>query len=192
VNVLLLDNYDSFTYNLAQALMCAGAAVEVVRNDAITVDEALDGGFTHLVVSPGPGRPEDAGVAVPLIRALLESGARVPLLGVCLGHQALAAALGGAVVRAERLAHGEASPVNHDGEGLYVGLPQGFQAGRYHSLVVDEGALPGSLLPVAWTPEGELMGVRHAALPAFGVQFHPESMLTPAGDRLLKNFLEVV
>jgi len=191
MNVLLLDNYDSFTYNLAQALMCAGASVEVVRSDALTVSDALNSGLTHLVISPGPGRPEGAGIAVPLIRALLAGSARVPLLGVCLGHQALAYALGGEVIRAARLVHGEASPVRHDGEGLYAGLPQGFQAGRYHSLTVDEGSLPASLAPVAHTPDGELMGVRHTSLPAFGVQFHPESMLTPEGERLLKNFLEV-
>ncbi len=186
--VLLLDNYDSFTFNLAQALRGLGAQVAVHRNDAISVAAALASAPTHVVISPGPGRPEDAGISIELIDATI---ARVPLLGVCLGHQALAQALGGRVARASRLVHGKSSPVYHDGRTLYQGLPNPFDAGRYHSLAVQEDGLPRTLRVTAYTSEGEIMGIRHAELPAEGVQFHPESVLTPAGERLLKNFLDL-
>jgi anthranilate synthase/aminodeoxychorismate synthase-like glutamine amidotransferase len=186
--VLMIDNYDSFTYNLVQALRTHGAEVLVHHNDALTVAGALELRPTHLVVSPGPGRPEAAGNTVPLIRALVE---RVPVLGICLGHQALAAALGGSVVHARSLMHGKASSVYHDGRTLYEGLPNPFRAGRYHSLAVEEECLPADLAVSAYTSDGEIMGLRHRHLPAEGVQFHPESVLTPEGDRLLQNFLEL-
>ncbi len=184
--VLLLDNYDSFTYNLEQALRMLGADVVVYRNDAITVDDAMAIESTHLVVSPGPGRPEGAGISLALLERSLE---RIPILGVCLGHQALAMVMGGRVVHAPRLMHGKASPVRHDGKGVFSGLPNPFQAARYHSLIVDQASLPASLCATAETPEGELMGMRHHELPVEGVQFHPESVLTPAGNDLLANFL---
>jgi anthranilate synthase/aminodeoxychorismate synthase-like glutamine amidotransferase len=184
--ILLLDNYDSFTYNLVQGFAVLGAEVLVHRNDALAVDEALALAPTHVVVSPGPGRPEDAGISIALIAAAI---GRLPVLGVCLGHQALAAALGGQVVAAPRLMHGKASPVHHDGNTIYRGLPNPFDAGRYHSLVVARSGLPQTLAVSAFTVEGEIMGVRHRALPVEGVQFHPESILTPDGQRLLANFL---
>ena len=186
--VLLLDNYDSFTFNLVQALRGMGATVTVRRNDALTADEALAAGATHLVVSPGPGRPEGAGSTLAVLGAMLP---RVPVLGVCLGHQALGALLGGRVVRASRPVHGKASPVYHDGRTLYHGLPNPFPAGRYHSLVVADEGLPAELAVSAYTSEGEIMGLRHRSLPAEGVQFHPESVLSPEGTRLLRNFLDL-
>lgn len=187
--VLMLDNYDSFTFNLVQAFLIQGAEVLVHRNDVIDVPACLALRPTHVVVSPGPGTPDEAGISMALIEACLAAG--LPLLGVCLGHQAMAQVLGGDVVRAPRLMHGKSSPVHHDGGGLYVGLSQPFEAGRYHSLIVASSSLPAALEPVAWTAEGELMGVRHRSKPAFGVQFHPESVLTPEGDALLGNFLGV-
>ncbi|MBK5098101.1 MAG: aminodeoxychorismate/anthranilate synthase component II [Gemmatimonadetes bacterium] len=187
-HVLVVDNYDSFTYNLVQALACQGAEVTVRRNDEVTVETALTLDATHLVVSPGPGRPEDAGVSIPLIA---DAAPRIPVLGVCLGHQALAAAFGGSVTGAGSLMHGKASPIYHDGRGLYEGLPNPFSAGRYHSLAVQEDTLPGDLRISAYTSDGEIMGIRHRDLPLEGVQFHPESILTPEGDRLLRNFLEL-
>jgi anthranilate synthase/aminodeoxychorismate synthase-like glutamine amidotransferase len=186
--VLLIDNYDSFTYNLVQAFGSLGAEVVVRRNDAIAAGDVAALGPTHLVVSPGPGRPADAGVSVALLRAFL---GRLPLLGVCLGHQALAEALGARVERAERLVHGKASPVYHDGLTLYEGLPNPFAAGRYHSLAVREESLPAELAVAAYTSDGEIMGLRHRTLAAEGVQFHPESVLTPEGQRLLRNFLDL-
>jgi para-aminobenzoate synthetase component 2 len=186
--VLVIDNYDSFTYNLVQALRVLGAAVEVRRNDEVTVTEAQELEPTHLVVSPGPGRPEDAGVSLAMLHAML---ARVPILGVCLGHQALGEVLGGRVVRAKQLMHGKASPVYHDGRTLYEGLPNPFPAGRYHSLAVAEEGLPDDVMVSAYTSEGEIMGLRHRSLPVEGVQFHPESVLTPEGNRLLRNFLDL-
>lgn len=186
-HALVLDNYDSFTWNLVQALACLGADVTVRRNDALTVDEALEMGATHVVVSPGPGRPENAGVSVPLIAAAAE---RIPVLGVCLGHQAMAAAFGGRVTGAAALMHGKASPVYHDGRGVYEGLPNPFPAGRYHSLAVQEESLPPAFRISSYTSDGEIMGIRHRELPLEGVQFHPESILTPEGDRLLRNFLQ--
>ena len=187
-SVLVVDNYDSFTYNLVQALACLGATVTVRRNDEVTVETALELGATHLVVSPGPGRPEDAGVSIPLISSAAPA---IPVLGVCLGHQAVAAAFGGSVAGAGSLMHGKASPVYHDGRGLYEGLPNPFSAGRYHSLAVQEETLPAELRISAYTSDGEIMGIRHRELPLEGVQFHPESILTPEGDRLLRNFLEL-
>lgn len=185
-HALVLDNYDSFTWNLVQALACLGAEVTVRRNDELSVDDAMDLGATHVVVSPGPGRPEDAGVSVPLIAAAAE---RVPVLGVCLGHQAMAAAFGGRVTGAACLMHGKSSPVYHDGRGVYEGLPNPFPAGRYHSLAVQEETLPPGFRISSYTSDGEIMGIRHRELSLEGVQFHPESILTPEGDRLLRNFL---
>ena len=186
--VLLIDNYDSFTYNLVQALAVLGAEVSVFRNDEVTVEEATGIAPSHFVVSPGPGRPEDAGRTMPLIDAMIR---RVPVLGVCLGHQALCAVLGGRVISAKRLMHGKTSPVYHDGRTIFEGLPRPFLAGRYHSLAVAEEGLPADLAVSAYTSDGEIMGVRHRTLPAEGVQFHPESILTPEGERLLRNFLDL-
>jgi anthranilate synthase component 2 len=183
--ILLIDNYDSFTYNLAQVLWAEGAAVEVVRNDAATVDELLAGRPLGIVLSPGPGRPEDAGVCVELLRRRVA----VPILGVCLGHQAMGLAFGGEVGRAGQLMHGKTSPVRHDGRGVFQGLPNPFDATRYHSLEVRPAALPAELEPAAWADDGTLQGLRHRALPYHGVQFHPESVLTAAGPQLLRNFL---
>lgn len=186
-HVLLVDNYDSFTWNLAQAFLAMGCRVDVRRNGAIGAREARDLAPTHLVISPGPGRPEEAGSTLAILETLLP---RVPVLGVCLGHQALALALGGRVVLAPEPVHGKSSPVYHDGRGLYAGIPNPFPAGRYHSLCVDDASLPPELSVCAFTSAGEVMGVRHVRLPAEGVQFHPESVLTPDGERLLANFLE--
>ncbi len=183
--VLLIDNYDSFTFNLVQGLRMLDAAVTVLRNDEVSPAQ-LDAA-THLVVSPGPGRPEDAGRSPELVRAALARG--LPLLGVCLGHQVLAAVLGGTVGAAPRLMHGKSSRVYHDSRGLYAGLPNPFEAARYHSLIVEEQGLPAELKITAYTSDGEVMGLRHQSLPAVSVQFHPESILTPEGQRLLGNFL---
>jgi anthranilate synthase/aminodeoxychorismate synthase-like glutamine amidotransferase len=184
--LLLIDNYDSFTYNLAQAFLTLGAEVDVIRNDAITVEEAIARAPTHVCISPGPGRPEDAGVSMDMIRAFTD---RVPLLGVCLGHQAMGAVFGGDVVRAPRLMHGKSSMVHHDGQGLFKGLPNPCEVGRYHSLIVREETLPPLMKVTARTAEGEVMGIRHTQRPVEGVQFHPESVLTPEGNLLLANFL---
>src|SRR6266853_6944018 len=185
--VLLIDNYDSFTYNLVQAFLVLGADVDVYRNDAITVEEALAGQHTHLIISPGPGTPRDAGVSMRLIEAF---AGRVPIFGVCLGHQSLVEVFGGKVVRASRLMHGKVSPVKHDGKGLYLGMRQNFEAGRYHSLIAAADSIPPELDITARTAEGEIMGVRHKSLPIEGVQFHPESVLTPDGPILMGNFLK--
>jgi anthranilate synthase/aminodeoxychorismate synthase-like glutamine amidotransferase len=187
-HVLVIDNYDSFTYNLVQALASLGARTTVRRNDQISVSDALDLGATHAVVSPGPGRPETSGISVDLIR---ESAGKIPVLGVCLGHQALAVAFGAEVERAPELMHGKSSAVYHDGRTLFEGLPSPFQAGRYHSLSVPEQSLNGELTISAYTSAGEIMGIRHKSLALEGVQFHPESILTPEGDRLLRNFLDL-
>ncbi|MEW6746531.1 MAG: aminodeoxychorismate/anthranilate synthase component II [Planctomycetota bacterium] len=186
--VLLIDNYDSFTYNLVQALQVLRAEVLVHRNDEITVEEAQHLAPTHLVVSPGPGHPRDAGVSMAIIAAF---SARTPVLGVCLGHQALAAVEGGTVGRARSLMHGKTSAIFHDGRTLYRGLSNPFVAGRYHSLAVSADDLPASLEITARTADGEVMGLRHRTLPVEGVQFHPESILTPEGKALLDNFLEL-
>ena len=185
--LLLIDNYDSFTYNLVQAFLVLGADVRVVRNDQITTDEALRLEPTHLCISPGPGTPHDAGVSMKMIETFAE---RIPVLGVCLGHQSLVEVFGGKVVRAGRLMHGKTSLVHHDGRGVFAGLENPFQAGRYHSLIAEPESLPGVLEVSAKTPEGEIMGVRHRAWPIEGVQFHPESILTPEGPKLMRNFLE--
>jgi anthranilate synthase/aminodeoxychorismate synthase-like glutamine amidotransferase len=186
--ILVIDNYDSFTFNLVQMLSGAGEQVEVLRNDAATIPEMLARRPRGIVVSPGPGRPESAGVCVELIR----QRPRVPLLGVCLGHQSLAVACGAAVARAGRLMHGKTSRVRHDEDGVFAGLPNPFEATRYHSLVVREPSLPAELAATAWSEDdGEVMGLRHRELPYFGLQFHPESVLTTVGPRLVANFLEI-
>jgi para-aminobenzoate synthetase component 2 len=185
--LLLIDNYDSFTYNLVQAFLVLGAEVDVHRNDLITVEEALAQKPTHLVISPGPGTPSNAGVSMRMIEAF---AGRIPIFGVCLGHQSLVEVFGGKVVRAGRLMHGKTSPVAHDGKGLFSGMPQEFQAGRYHSLIADPASIPSVLEVTARTAEGEIMGVRHRSLPIEGVQFHPESVLTPEGPVLMANFLK--
>ncbi len=186
--VLLVDNYDSFTYNVVQALRVLGAEVVVRTNDALTVEAARAIGPTHLVISPGPGRPEDAGISPAMIEEFHET---LPVLGICLGHQVIATVFGGVVNRAPELKHGKASPVYHDSRSIYGGLPNPFEAGRYHSLAVPEGELPNELEVSAFTSEGVVMGLRHRLLPIEGVQFHPESLLTPAGDLLLRNFLDI-
>ena len=186
--VLVLDNYDSFTYNLVQYLGELGASVQVMRNDAGTVSSIAGMNPDHIVISPGPGRPEDAGITMPVIREL---GARVPILGVCLGHQALGAVFGGSVVRAAVPMHGKTSTIEHNGRGVFSGLTGPFLASRYHSLVVAEDGLPKELEITARTKEdGTIMGLRHRTLPVHGVQFHPESILTGEGRRILRNFLE--
>jgi anthranilate synthase/aminodeoxychorismate synthase-like glutamine amidotransferase len=185
--ILLIDNYDSFTYNLVQAFLVLGAEVEVYRNDAITVEAALERSPSHLVISPGPGTPRDAGVSMRMIQAF---AGRVPIFGVCLGHQALVEVFGGRVVRAARLMHGKVSPVQHDGRGVFSGMAQDFQAGRYHSLIAEPESMPAVLEVTARTAQGEIMGVRHRSLPIEGVQFHPESVLTPEGPVLMGNFLK--
>ena len=188
VRMLLIDNYDSFTYNLVQAFAAHGADVTVPRNDAITVAEALELDLTHLVISPGPGRPEDAGVSLDMIEAF---AGRIPVLGVCLGHQSIVQQQGGAIVRADRLMHGKTSMVKHDGKTIFDGLSNPFEVGRYHSLCAEHETLPESLEITAQTDRGEIMGVRHKTLPIEGVQFHPESVLTPEGDHLMTNFMRM-
>jgi len=182
--LLMIDNYDSFTYNLVHLFQELGTEVRVFRNDAITPDEAEQLAPSHVVISPGPGRPADAGVSVEVIRRL---GPHVPTLGVCLGHQAIVAAFGGKIGQAHALLHGKASPIAHDGRGIFAGLPANFEAGRYHSLAALD--VPAELEVTARTPDGEVMGVRHRELPIEGVQFHPESVLTPLGNELAENFL---
>jgi anthranilate synthase/aminodeoxychorismate synthase-like glutamine amidotransferase len=184
--LLLIDNYDSFTYNLVQAFMVLGAEVLVHRNDQISVDEARALAPTHLCISPGPGTPYDAGVSMQMIAAF---AGHVPVLGVCLGHQSLVEVFGGKVVRAARLMHGKTSRVHHDGRGILAGLPEPFEAGRYHSLIAQPEAVPDVLEISARTDEGEIMAVRHRTLAVEGVQFHPESVLTPQGPLLMDNFL---
>ena len=184
--LLLIDNYDSFTYNLVQAFLVLGAQVDVHRNDQIDVPTALGLDPTHVCISPGPGTPAHAGVSIEMIRAF---AGKVPIFGVCLGHQSIVEAFGGEVVRAGRLMHGKTSMIGHDGSALYAGLPQPFEAGRYHSLIARPESLPAVLQITAKTPEGEIMGVRHRDLMIEGVQFHPESVLTPDGPALMANFL---
>lgn len=187
-HVLLVDNYDSFTFNLVQGLRVLGAIVDVYRNDEIAVSDALAMPVSHVVISPGPGNPDDAGVSMDMIRAW---AGRLPVLGVCLGHQCLVAAYGGRIVRAPRLMHGKTSSVRHDSAGLFVGVPQLFQAGRYHSLTATADDLPDGFCITARTDDGEIMGVRHAALGLEGLQFHPESVLTPDGQTMLGLFLQM-
>jgi anthranilate synthase/aminodeoxychorismate synthase-like glutamine amidotransferase len=186
--LLLIDNYDSFTYNLVQAFLVLGAEVHVHRNDAISIEDARALEPTHVCISPGPGTPREAGVSMDMIRAF---AGRVPVLGVCLGHQSLVEVYGGDVVRAGRLMHGKISMVEHDGRELFAGLPQPFAAGRYHSLIAKPATLPAVLEVTARTAEGEIMGVRHREHVVEGVQFHPESILTPEGPKLLARFLEL-
>jgi anthranilate synthase component 2 len=193
VRVLVVDNYDSFTFNLVQYLLELGADVDVYRNDAITVAQVLADGPSHLLLSPGPGRPEDSGVCQDLCRAVCDPAQTptpLPTLGVCLGHQTLCGVHGATVAVAGRIMHGKRSPIVHDGAGLYAEIPSPFEVTRYHSLIVHADTLPPWLLADAHTPAGELMGVRHASRPVFGVQYHPESILTEHGHRLLANFLE--
>ena len=184
--LLLIDNYDSFTYNLVQAFLVLGAEVLVYRNDELTPAAADALQPSHLCISPGPGTPYDAGVSMPMIEHF---AGRIPVFGVCLGHQSITAVFGGKVVRNWRLMHGKTSSIEHDGQGVFAGLPQPLEVGRYHSLVADPDSLPPQLSVTARTAEGEIMGVRHARLQVEGVQFHPESVLTPNGPALLRNFL---
>ncbi len=186
--ILVIDNYDSFTYNLVQYLGELGAEIRVVRNDQISVREAEEMNPDRVLISPGPCTPNEAGISVEVIRAL---GARRPLLGVCLGHQSIGAAFGAEVVRADRIMHGKTSAVFHDEKGVFLGLPNPFEATRYHSLIVKRDSLPDCLEVSAWTDRQEIMGLRHKSLPIHGVQFHPESILTQAGKDLLDNFLKL-
>jgi anthranilate synthase/aminodeoxychorismate synthase-like glutamine amidotransferase len=188
MNILLIDNYDSFTFNLLQAFRELGAQVDVYRNDAIDLDAARALAPTHLVISPGPGTPDDAGCSMDFIRAFAGS---VPVLGVCLGHQCIVQVYGGRIGAAQVLMHGKASPVHHAGEGLFQGLADPFVAGRYHSLAAERDVLPAALRVTARTEDDEVMGVQHAELEVHGVQFHPESILTPDGNALLGNFLRL-
>jgi anthranilate synthase component II len=184
--IAVIDNYDSFTYNLVQYLGTLGAEIEVYRNDAITTEALAARPLDGLVISPGPGEPRQAGISEDAIRTL---AGRVPILGVCLGHQALGEVYGGRVVRAGRLMHGKTSPILHRGRGLFAGIDNPFEATRYHSLIVERESLPDRLELTAWTPEGEIMGLKHKDHETWGVQFHPESVLTLPGLRLIENFL---
>ena len=184
--LLLVDNYDSFTYNRVQAFLVLGAEVLVYRNDEITLEAADALAPTHLCISPGPGTPRDAGVSMQMIRHF---AGRIPVLGVCLGHQSITEAFGGKVVRNWSLMHGKTSRIEHDGSGVFAGLPQPLEVGRYHSLVAQPESMPAELVVTARSAEGEIMGLRHATLAIEGVQFHPESVLTPDGPALLANFL---
>jgi anthranilate synthase/aminodeoxychorismate synthase-like glutamine amidotransferase len=186
--LLLIDNYDSFTYNLVQAFLVLGADVRVIRNDEITVEAAKQLDITHLCISPGPGTPRDAGVSMEMISAF---AGRLPIFGVCLGHQSIVEAFGGDVVRAGRLMHGKTSFVKHDGRTLFEGMPQPCEVGRYHSLIAEPASIPADLEVSAITAEGEIMGVRHRHFTIEGVQFHPESVLTPQGPQLMGNFLKL-
>ncbi len=186
MRVLLIDNYDSFTYNLYQYLSELGATVEVARNDQISVGEVAARRPDRIVISPGPCTPAEAGISIDVIREL---GSQIPILGVCLGHQAIGAAYGGAVVRAPLVMHGKLSPIYHRGQGVFAGLPSPFLATRYHSLIVRREDLPAELEVTAWTEDGIIMGLRHRSLPVEGVQFHPESIMTEGGKQMLANFL---
>ena len=183
--ILVIDNYDSFTYNLVQLMGELGADLQVARNDQITLDEVRALAPSHIVISPGPGDPDDGGISLQLIREL---GPATPILGVCLGHQCIGQSYGGAVRRAPRMMHGKTSPVSHTGDLLFEGVPSPFEAGRYHSLIVEE-PVPAELIVTACTDQGEVMALRHRQHPVFGVQFHPESVLTPHGPRIVQNFL---
>ena len=187
LSVLLVDNYDSFTYNLYQYLGELGAEIRVVRNDEISAEAAVGLSPDRIVISPGPGTPDQAGIPLDLIR---RAAGRIPVLGVCLGHQALGQAFGGDVRRAPKLMHGKTSEIHHDGRGVFAGLPDPFTATRYHSLVVERGSVPESLEVSAWTDDGIVMGLRHREHALEGVQFHPESILTTVGKDLLRNFLD--
>jgi anthranilate synthase/aminodeoxychorismate synthase-like glutamine amidotransferase len=184
--ILVIDNYDSFTYNLVQELGELGAELHVVRNDQITLDDIRQMNPSHIVISPGPGTPDDSGVSLEVIKTF---GPTVPVLGVCLGHQSIGQVFGGVVKRAPKLMHGKTSRITHNGEGIFAGLSQDFQATRYHSLIVEAATLPDVLEVTARSEDGEIMGLRHKQYPIVGVQFHPESILTPEGMTMLKNFL---
>ncbi|MCW5235326.1 aminodeoxychorismate/anthranilate synthase component II [Verminephrobacter eiseniae] len=187
MRLLMIDNYDSFTYIIVQYLGELGADVEVFRNDAITLEGIAARAPERLVISPGPGSPAEAGISVP---AIGHFAGKLPILGVCLGHQSIGAAFGGTIVRARQLMHGKTSVINTTQKGLFAGLPRQFTVNRYHSLAIERASCPGMLEVTAWTEDGEIMGVRHKTLPIEGVQFHPESILTEHGHALLKNFLE--
>jgi para-aminobenzoate synthetase component 2 len=184
--LLLIDNYDSFTYNLVQAFMVLGADVQVYRNDAITIDEARALAPTHLCISPGPGTPQRAGVSMEMVRAF---AGQIPVFGVCLGHQSIVEVFGGKVLRAGRLMHGKTSLIDHDERGVFKNIAAGCEVGRYHSLIAEPDSMPDELEVSARTAEGEIMGVRHRRLMVEGVQFHPESVLTPDGPAMMRNFL---
>ncbi len=186
--ILVIDNYDSFTYNLVQFLGEMGADLRVIRNDQTTLTDIQAMQPTHVVVSPGPGTPDDGGVSLEVIKQM---GATTPVLGVCLGHQCIGQAYGGVVLRAPKVMHGKTSLIYHQDEGIFAGVPSPFEATRYHSLIVEESSLPECLMVTAFTAEGEIMGLRHREYPVYGVQFHPESILTTYGPRILRNFLEV-
>ncbi len=183
--ILVIDNYDSFTFNLVQLLFTLGAEVKVVRNDELDAAGVAASGASHLVVSPGPCTPHEAGVSVAAI-----SQAKVPVLGVCLGHQSIGAAFGGKVIRAPLPVHGKSAHIRHSDKGVFTGVSQGFQAARYHSLIVEASSLPAELEATAWTEDGLIMALRHRTKPVVGFQFHPESVLTPEGPKMVKNFLE--
>jgi len=185
--ILVIDNYDSFTYNLVQYLGEMGADIQVVRNDELTVAEILKKKPDHILISPGPCSPKEAGVSVEVIQGL---AGKIPILGVCLGHQSIGYAFGGNIIRAKKLMHGKTSQITHDGKGVFQGLPNPFKATRYHSLVIERQTLPADLLVTATSEDGEIMGVRHKSLPVEGVQFHPESILTESGKALLHNFIK--
>jgi len=187
MSILVIDNYDSFTFNLVQYLGELGETPLIYRNDQITIDEIQELAPARILISPGPCTPDEAGISMDVIR---QFSGKLPIFGVCLGHQSMAQVFGGSVIRAPRLMHGKTSPIEHDQQGIFAGLPTPFTATRYHSLIVDE-PLPDCLVCTAWTAEGELMGLRHKEHPTFGVQFHPESILTEHGHQMLKNFLEV-
>ncbi len=186
--ILVIDNYDSFTYNLVHYLNELGAQTSVVRNDALTVEQALDQKPEAVLLSPGPCDPDQAGICLPLLKGAPED---LAILGVCLGHQAIGQAFGGDVVRAKALMHGKTSQIHHDGKGLFAGMPNPFTATRYHSLAVERATLPADLVVTAWTEDGEIMGLQHKSRPIYGVQFHPESIATEGGHQLLANFLDM-
>jgi anthranilate synthase/aminodeoxychorismate synthase-like glutamine amidotransferase len=186
--ILMVDNYDSFTYNLVQYVAQLGEEVRVFRNDQIAINEIDQMAPDAIFLSPGPCSPKEAGITVEVIRAFHQ---RVPILGVCLGHQAIGYAFGGRIVRAERIMHGKTSPILNDGKTIFRGLPNPFIAGRYHSLIVEKNSVPDCLMVTAETEEGEIMGIRHRQYPVEGIQFHPESILTPTGKRIIRNFLEM-
>jgi anthranilate synthase/aminodeoxychorismate synthase-like glutamine amidotransferase len=187
MQLLMIDNYDSFTYNLVQYLGELGAEIDVLRNDVASLEEIVERGAEGVVISPGPGRPEAAGVSVAAVKAFARLG--TPVLGVCLGHQAIGEAFGGRIAQARTIMHGKTSPIHHDQRGVFEGVPTPLEATRYHSLVVDPDSCPPALDVSAHSSDGEIMGLRHRELPIEGVQFHPESILTPEGKRLLSNFL---
>lgn len=187
--ILMIDNYDSFTYNLVQAFRGLGADMQVVRNDKIDVEGIRALAPAAIVLSPGPGNPDSAGVTLEAVKAFAGG---VPMLGICLGHQSIAQAFGGKIVHARRLMHGKTSPISHDGRGIFAGLPQGFAAMRYHSLAVDRETLPECLEISAESDDGEIMGLRHKTMPIESVQYHPESIGTPEGERQMRNFIEMV